>query len=212
VLRSLGPPLLWAHWTPFKPVPTITLLFGAFGLGVLFAAAAREDLRQRQTVLASSATWIVVLFSFLVFAPAATYLVAYNMDWSLGYWLDSATLPVLTLPVLGLCFVAVPLGGYLLSAASSSKHSALPLFAYGGLSGGAALLSLLTGLPRLVVDGSYVEYNNQFGLRALAGSALGYSLLWAFVVLGSCVVWTYGTLRRMANKPAHHAETRSESR
>jgi hypothetical protein len=181
-------------------------------LGVLFAAAAKEDLRQRQTVLASTATWIVLLFSFLIFAPTATYLVAYNLDWSFGYWIDTAQLPMLTLPALGLCFVAVPLIGYLLGAVSSRKHSALPLFAYGGLSVGAAFLSLLAGLPRLVVDGSYVEYHNQFGLRALAGSALGYSLLWSFVVLALCVLWTYATLRRLATKPAQHAETRSESK
>lgn len=183
-------------------VPNLTLLLGAFSLGVLFAAAAREELRQRQSVLASGATWVVCLFSFVVFAPAATYLAAYNLDWGFGYFVDSTELPPLALPALSLAFVAAPLCGYALAARSARQPSALPLLVLGGLSVLGALLSLLVGLPRLVVDSSYLEYQNQFGMRALAGSPLGYSLLWAFLVLAFCIVWTYSTLRRMATKPA----------
>jgi hypothetical protein len=166
----------------------------------MFAAAAKLELRQRSELLQSKATWIVALFSFLVFAPIATYLVAYNMDWSLGYVVNPSRLPVVLLPGLGLLFVAVPLFGFASGCFSAQRHSSLPLVVQGSISLACALLSVLVGLPRFVTDGTYVEYHDQFGVRALAGSPLGYSLLWSFLALSLAVLWTYGTLRQMAHR------------
>jgi hypothetical protein len=55
-------------------------------------------------------------------------------------------------------------------------------------------------IEALTRDASYVEYHNDFGVHGLAGSALGYSLMWAVVALGGALLFTHTHLRRLAQE------------
>ena len=56
---------------------------------------------------------------------------------------------------------------------------------------------LLATAPRLSVAASHAQYHGDFGTRSLAGSPIGYALLWMSAVLAGGVIWTLHSLRRL---------------
>ncbi|HEY3593645.1 MAG TPA: hypothetical protein VGL13_07220, partial [Polyangiaceae bacterium] len=53
-----------------------------------------------------------------------------------------------------------------------------------------ALVSIAATADRLGVQGSYAQFHGDFGTRPVAGSSLGYGLLWVDVVLVLGIAWT----------------------
>lgn len=154
--------------------------------------------------------WLVVLYALLLHAPACATLLLLNPDWSTAYLVSpgrwqAALVLAASLAIAG----AVPLA-FLLAGRRPRTRLGNPA------TWGAVLLTLvatntLVFIEPLTRDASYVEYHNDFGVRGLAGSALGYSLIWAVVALGAALLFTHTHLRRLAQEHAALPPLLSES-
>lgn len=174
---------------------TASILIG-LDLGLWFAWAAREDLRQRPSALTSEGSWVVLAFSALLYAPMAAYLMSFHGDWCLSYWLQSEILPPLVSWGLVLLAGSSPFFGFILGAALLRRRLLAPLsYLTAGLLA-ATLFFALTTLPRLLVDGNTTQFHGGFGTRGVVGSALGHALLAMAVVAAAASWWTTISLRR----------------
>lgn len=180
-------------------MPALTLLLLGVALGALFAWSAAEELQHRQSLSESNATAIVFAFSLLAYAPSTSYLLSYNTDWSVGYWFDTIHLPNVTFALVALALASAPVLGYWLAAPASSDRAAGQALALGGASVLLVLLNTLIGLRRLMLTGSFRQFQDDYGLQSLAGSSLGYTLLWTMLVLAVLAFWTHTALRRLGS-------------
>ena len=180
------------------PAPTAPL-FG-FVLGIAFAWAASDELqRVAGTAGASRSLILVTLFSLLCFAPVAVYFLAFVPDWSYAYLVDPERLPnAVDLALALLDAASVPAGFVVATRSAGGKRlgSLLRLAAAPGL---LALAFLVVCLPRLSVHATFAQYHGDFGTRSVAGSPLGYALLWMAAVLGASVAWTIYCLRAISS-------------
>lgn len=180
------------------PAPTAPL-FG-FVLGIAFAWAASDELqRAAGTAGANRSLILVTLFSLLCFAPVAVYFLAFVPDWSYAYLVDPERLPnAVDLALALLDAASVPAGFVVATRSAGSKRlgSLLRLAAAPGL---LALAFLVVCLPRLSVHATFAQYHGDFGTRSVAGSPLGYALLWMAAVLGASVAWTIYCLRAITS-------------
>ena len=162
---------------PALAAPFVGLLLGAF-----FAWVAADELSRDASISARTLT-VVSLFGLLVYAPVAGYFLAFAPDWSYAYWIDSQRLPgsVDTAWVL-LDAASVPLGFARTARHVRAKRTGplLRLLAVPALVASALVLSTL---PRLGVQASYVQFHGDFGTRPVAGSPLGYALLGMTLIL-----------------------------
>jgi hypothetical protein len=74
----------------------------------------------------------------------------------------------------------------------------VPLMTLGTSPAIFALACIALTAGRLGIQASYAQFHGDFGTRPVAGSSLGYALLWmdALLVLG--VVWTTRQVQRLA--------------
>jgi hypothetical protein len=167
-------------------------------LGVLFAWAGRAPKSRTIHALSSPALLVVICFSLLVFAPICSYFLAFAPDWSYAYLLDSEQLPSTVDLALVLVNAASVPAGFLAGShhlqqrpsANVAKLAFLPFL--------LVLLFLAISVRRLGVEASYAQYHGDFGTRPLAGSPLGYAVLWMLLVLSGAAAWTAHSLRRLA--------------
>ncbi len=178
-------------------MPMIALILLGFCQGLLFCWAAAEDLRQRETALQSEGSWILLLYCTLVQAACTGYLLTFHGDWALSYWLSASALPGGVGAALCLMSGAAPFLGWLVASPLAKQRRTGPMLyiAAGALS--VVVVGVLLTLRRLLVVGSTVEFHNEFGIRSIAGSALGYSLLWMAAIVGTATLWTMGALKRL---------------
>jgi hypothetical protein len=178
--------------------PTAPLL--GFVLGIAFAWAASDELARSSGSGATSRSLVLVtLFSLLCFAPIIAYFLAFAPDWSYAYLIDTQRLPsAVDLGLALLSVASVPSGFALAARASGAKRlgSLLRLAAFPAL---LAVVFLLACLPRLGVHATYAQYHGDFGTRSVAGSPLGYALLWMAFVLTASIAWTARYLRMIAS-------------
>jgi hypothetical protein len=176
-------------------VPTFALVLIGWSLGVGFAWCASEELRQHPSTLNTQTAWVVVLYSLLVYAPAAAYLISFHGDWSLSYWVQSGLLPRGALTLLIAICTGAPFVGLLVGGRYARARRGLPLLYLGAAPLAVCMLGALLSLPRLLVSASTVQYRDDFGTRSIAGSPLGYAVLGMAVVVGLASVWTANALR-----------------
>lgn len=183
-------------------MPALTLHLLGLALGLIYAWAATEDLRQRGSALASEAAWLVLAYSALLYTPCCGTLLSFHADWSVSYWLATERLPMLV------TFCAVvsagfsPFAGYLLGAPLARERRVTVVASLAGAAVAVCVVGSLITLSRLLVDASYVEYHNDFGTQDIAGSALGYALLWMSAIAGAASSWTVNALRHLTrNSP-----------
>jgi hypothetical protein len=169
-----------------------------FVLGIAFAWASADELARasgsepvgRPLVVAS-------LFSLLVFAPASAYFLAFAPDWSYAYVVDSDRLPgAVDLAVILLDVASVPFGFALASRRTRDKELG-PLLRLAAVPCLGAVTFVIVTLPQLSVHATYAQYHGDFGTRPVAGSPLGYALLWMNTVLLAAAVYTARALRRL---------------
>lgn len=183
-------------------VPAVTLPLLGFALGVLFAWAAAEEISQRQEVLHTQSIWIVTLYGLLVHTPSAISLFAPYPDWSVGYWVSPSSIPSVWMPGLVLLnCLAVPLG-FLLAGRAAGQRAPLTLLRLAAIPLALCGVNTLGFVDRLVVLASHNEFHNNFGMQAVAGSALGYSLLFLALVNGAAAAWTQNLLKRIGRRTA----------
>ncbi|HMJ16612.1 MAG TPA: hypothetical protein VK524_34595 [Polyangiaceae bacterium] len=180
------------------PAPTAPLL--GFVLGIAFAWAAADELQRSAGSGGTSRSLVLVtLFSLLCFAPVAAYFLAFVPDWSYAYLVDPERVPnAVDLALALLDAASVPLGFAMAARSASARRlgSMLRLAAVPGL---LALAFLMVCLQRLNVHATYAQYHGDFGTRSVAGSPLGYALLWMAAVLGAAIAWTIYCLRALTS-------------
>jgi hypothetical protein len=177
-------------------VPALTLISLGLCLGGLFAWAATSDLRQRADTLQSRAAWVVALYSLLVWSPCIGLLLSFHADWSFSYLVAAQELPTGALAAWMLLTAAMSFLGFSSAASLARQRRVTPLLLAGGAILVLCLIAALLTVPRLLVVGSTLQFDNQFGLRNIAGSGLGYMLLHCASVTAVASVWTLGALRR----------------
>ena len=180
------------------PAPLTPLL--GFALGVACAWAAMGDLGRSTSGLGGRALLVTVAFSLLVFAPIVGYFVAFEPDWSFAYFLDAERLPS-AVPIAVVLFAAITVPAGFLAAVGDARGRHL-----GRVLRKAAVPSILCAIfvmatfSRLSVYASYAQYHGDFGTRSVAGSPLGYALIWMLGVLGVATAFTLRTLQRMSRE------------
>lgn len=174
------------------PAPLAPLL--GFLLGIAFAWCAAEEVAK--SGIASRSLLVVSLFSLIVFAPISAYFLALAPDWSYAYVVDSQRLPgVVDLSLVLLDAASVPAGFVAaMRAARTKRASALLRLAI--VPAIAFVAFVLVAFPRLGRNATYAQYHGDFGVRSVAGSPLGYAMLWMALVLVGAVAWTGSWLWR----------------
>ncbi|MBI5537480.1 MAG: hypothetical protein HY898_32455 [Deltaproteobacteria bacterium] len=172
-----------------------------FVLGIAFAWAAADEIASDPTsVLGSRALVVAALFSVLVFAPAAGYFVAFDGDWAFAYLVNTQRLP--SAVVLALVLVdasSVPIG-FVLAAPHARRRRLAPVLTLAAIPVGIALLCTLIFSRRLGIAATWSQYHGDFGTRSVAGTPLGYALIWMDGVLALAVALTMRELRLMSAK------------
>lgn len=171
-----------------------------FTLGIVFAWVAGVGLAGRSHAL-GRATLLVSAYAVLVFAPAAAYFVVYAADWSFAYWIDTERLPTALDPALVLFdAVSVPLGFGIGARQLGARRSSV-LARIAAVPAAASMAFVVVASPRLSVDATYARFHGDFGTQSVAGSPLGYALLWMAVVAAAGALLTARTLRRLGAAP-----------
>jgi hypothetical protein len=160
-----------------RAVPVLVALPFGVSLGVGFAWAARRELRRVTSRETSRGLAVAALFAVCVFAPVGAYFLAFEPDWCLAYLLDTARSSAALVPALVLLeVVSVPLG-FLLGGALLRRGDETNLLRLLGTGAVVTLASVMLGLRRFAVQGSYAQFHGDFGTQPLAGSSLGYAVL-----------------------------------
>ncbi len=180
------------------PAPIAPLV--GFALGVAFAWAARSDLAGAGARIIAPSLAIVMLFALLVFLPACGYFLVFEPAWAYFYTVEGArrfsALNVLTLSA---ALLSLP-AGFLSAAARARAQRPLDLAKLALVPGVLALVLVLGGLPRLAVRATYTQFHGDFGTEPLAGSSLGWAVLWASLVTVSAAIFTAVHLRRLERR------------
>jgi hypothetical protein len=181
------------------PAPLAPLL--GFALGVAFAWTARDDIAGGAGGrLAAPSLAVVLLFALLVFVPACAYFLVFEPAWSYLYLVEGARrFSLLGFITLALALVSVP-GGFLAASRQARDQRALELARLAIVPAAIALVVLLVGLPRLAVKATYAQFHGDFGTEPLAGSSLGWAVLWASLVTLAAAVYTASVLRRLGRR------------
>lgn len=178
-------------------MPILVALPLGLSLGVCFAWTARAELRRVTAREGSRALGVAVLFTICVFAPISAYFLAFEPDWCLAYWVDTARAsPVLVPALLMVELTSVPVG-LLLGNAYLRRADQAGLLRVLAACVVACLGGVLLGLRRLAVQGSYAQYHGDFGTQPLAGSSLGYSILVLGFWLAAGLGFALWSLRRL---------------
>ncbi len=183
----------WLHGVLAPIAPLVGSILGLFFAWVTRAPNARSSVG-----IPSRSLLVVILFSLLVFAPVCSYFLAFAPDWSYAYLVDSEHLPsTVDLGLVLLNVTAVP-AGFLIGWHQARARSKNAVARLGFVLALGALLFVALTIRRLGVDASYAQYHGDFGTRPLAGSPLGYAILWMNFVLVGATAWTAHCLRRIA--------------
>ena len=189
--------------SPHMPAFVAPLL--AFILGLAFAWTAAEELASDPTsVLGSRCLVVATLFSVLVYAPAAAYFVAFHGDWAVAYLVDTQRLPsAVSLALVLVDAVMVPIG-FVVGAPLARQRQIKKLLSVAAVPAFVALMIVLISARRLGVSASYTQFHGDFGVTSIAGTPLGYAVVWVNGVLATAVALTFRQLRRLsaAARPA----------
>jgi hypothetical protein len=170
-----------------------------FVLGVIFAWAAADELARSSGRSTSTRSLVAVgLFGILAYAPACAVLLAFGPDWSLAYLFNSQMVPSLVTSVLLLLDAASAPIGFAVVARQAAERRLGFLVRVGAIPAILGVLGPMLALPRLSVEATYVQFHGDFGARSVAGSPLGFALLWTVAVLVAAVGWTLRCIKRFA--------------
>jgi hypothetical protein len=139
---------------------------------------------------------LTLAYTLILFAPFNAYFLAFAPDWSFLYAVDTHEhLGLLIVVSLLLDCGSVVLGFHL--ARRYFSHSPTTLLRVLVPALAVVLVFLALGRRRLGVDASYEQFHGDFGVRSVAGSALGYSLLWLGTLFTAATAWTAVQFRRL---------------
>ena len=169
------------------------------GLGLAFAWAAADEIATDPTsVLGSRALVVSVLFGVLVFAPAAGYFVAFDGDWAFAYLVNTQKMPSALVLALVLVDASSVPAGFIFAAPHARRRRMGPVLTLAAVPGVVAALCMLIFSRRLGVAATFSQFHGDFGTRSVAGTPLGWALVWMDGVLAVSVALTIRELRRMS--------------
>jgi len=185
-----------------RQVPIPLVLWVGLLLGLAFARAASGVLSQTGNAgLSSPAFPIVSVFAVLVYAPVVGFSVSLAPDWACAYLIDTQRLPAAfeTFSVVFAASSAVL--GFIWGAEPSARRHWNVIGRRMILVGIALVTTMAPLIPRFKVQATFTQYRGDFGIRPIAGTELGYALLWMLVLLGLAGTWTIFSLYRMGRQP-----------
>ena len=160
-------------------MPALLAPLVGFSLGALFAWAASDELsRSSGSVLGTRSLAIVVLFAFLVFGPFAGYFLTYAPDWSFAYELDARRVPSAALLLLVLVDIAIVPIGFAVGALRARHRRLVPILPFITVPLAIAAVLVAVFSRKLAMYGSFGQVTRGFGAVPLAGSPVGYAVLW----------------------------------
>lgn len=147
------------------------------------------------SIIQSRGFTMAVLTGLLVFAPATAYFLAFYNDWCLAYRVSEAeTKLALSLAAALVATASVPLGYWISMGNARRQRSRQGTLSAGMPVALAAIVLFSTSLSSLSVSTTYAGYHGGFAIRPVAGTDLGYSLLWIGLIVSACVTWTVRSL------------------
>lgn len=179
---------------PALLAPLVGLLIGI----AFHQSGSRQLLRAAPgTAVETRGQLLTLSYTLILFAPYNAYFLAFAPDWSFSYALDTRrNLGLLIVCSLLLDSASVVLGFHLARRyfGHSPRATLLRIF----LPAVALLLVFLAlGRRRLGVEATYEQYHGNFGVHAVAGSSLGWSLLWLGGIFTLSTIWTAVQFRRL---------------
>ena len=179
-------------------MPALVGPFVGFTLGAALAWLCRvEALRESEAGFRARLA-VVALFGALVVAPACGYFLVFAGDWSLFYLVDSRAVPSAALLVLTVLDAALVPLGFALAHRAAQRRAARALGLFVTAPAVVAGSIVLAFFSRLHLVGTTHQIASRFGTEPLAGSPLGWAVLWmgAMVAAGFAVA-----ARSLAERP-----------
>ena len=182
----------------FWRVPIPLAIFCGILLGLTFARVTRHALAKgSEGPHASPAFALVSAFGLLILAPVAGMSVAMSPDWALCYIVDSQRAPIIseTLSVM-LATLSVPISFLWGATLAGRRHLGLVTR---HIAATACVTLLLCALlwKRMSVQATYTQFHGDFGVQPVAGSNLGYAILWMLILLCLATTWTLVSLTKL---------------
>ena len=167
------------------PLPTLICL--AFATGIVAAIAGRVELRvsPRPALLTRSFMAYVVFASF-VLVPIAVYFYIFHGDWFLLYTIDVSRIPSALALVGFLALMAVGAMGFMLGSVMVRSQRETLGGVVSALAVIAAVAVAVVARERLMVVGSFAQYEGRFGLEPFGEGPLvqGAALMGTLLLLG----------------------------
>jgi len=160
--------------------------FVGFALGAALAWLGRREGERVDERSHGARVGVAALFALLVMAPVCAYFLIFTPDWAFAYLVDSRKIPSaveLTLVMLTAGAVVV---GFIAAERAHKKRSFRALALAAGVPSAIALAEVLIFFPKLRIEGSFHQVESGFGTQSVAGTPLGYAILWmsSMLVLG----------------------------
>lgn len=179
-----------------RGVPALAAPLLGVALGALLARLARD--RTGQVSERVEGAIVTALLGAGVFAPATAYIISLGPAWVWAYAVDPSGLPLIIPVTIALLTAAGPSIGYVGARAALRRRRRRVATLWAALPATLALLPLGVLLRRLAVHASYAQFHGQFGVRPLAGSSLGATILWMAIVCAAGSIWCARTIRRIS--------------
>jgi hypothetical protein len=164
-------------------VPALVGPFVGFALGVALAWLCRVEALREDEAGFRARVLVAALFGALVFAPACAYFLAFAGDWSLFYLVDSRAVPSAALLILAVVDAALVAAGFVAGHRAARRRQGRALVALAVTPAVLAGVTLLAFFSRLRVEGTTHQVASRFGTQPLAGSPLGWAVLWMLAVV-----------------------------
>lgn len=164
-------------------------------IGSLLAWAAYGSDTDRPTVQ-SQGFLMAALLGVGLYGPVNAYFLAFYPDWTFGYQLAPGEKTLaFSMGLVLLDAASIPgstwLSGWF-SRHERSRQGAVKLALPAVL---VAIVMFFVSLPRLGVSTTLAGFEGNFGVRPVAGTDLGYALLWMGLVLAAAIAWTVRVLQ-----------------
>ena len=179
----------------------LTAPFTGFALGALFAWFSREDLlRGAPAMLTVRSLVIVTVYALFVFGPAAAYFLVFEPAWASAYLLEVGRHARAFDVVLAVLTPASVIAGFVVAGHAIRRQRPAAALRVGAPSALVALALTLLLFPRLSVQATYAQYHGDFGTRPVAGTPLGWALVWFGTIVLFATIYVTRALRGLEGK------------
>jgi len=172
--------------------------FVGFALGAALAWLGRREAERASERSAGARAAVAALFGALVVAPVCAYFLVFAPDWAFAYLVDARRVPSAVDLLLVLLDAGLVVVGFVAAERALRRRARRALTLSVAIPMALALALALAFLPKLRREGTYHQVRSDFGTQPVAGSPLGYAILWmnAMLVVGFAL-----SVRSLADRP-----------